>query len=272
MLDLAMIFSDTQKLCREDASLSAAIRHTIDRQYVVLKPQDVKPKPAQHRFTAPASVIVSQKRSFEAAKSYPDDRVCVLNFASAKHPGGGVHRGAKAQEECLCRCSSLYFTISDPSAEHNFHFRHRRMAQEGKLSALYNDDCIFSPGIVVVKTDTNFPQRLPIDERYAVDVITCAAPNLHALARAPHITDEALKALHITRARRILDIAVSEEEDVLILGAFGCGAFQNPPAVVAEAYRTAIQSYLYDFKTIEFAVYCPPHDTRNYQTFQRILT
>ena len=61
-------------------------------------------------YDIPAKVIVSKKRSLEAASAYKDLNVCVHNFASASNPGGGVTRGANAQEECLCRCSSLFST------------------------------------------------------------------------------------------------------------------------------------------------------------------
>ena len=60
----------------------------------------------------PAVVTVSKKKSLQAAYDYlvknPNARVCVHNFASATHPGGGVKWGSSAQEECLCRCTMLY--------------------------------------------------------------------------------------------------------------------------------------------------------------------
>lgn len=273
MLNLITIFADTEKLCKEDNNLSESIANTIEHQYIVRTTDDIKLKPKQHRFSAPANIVVSQKRSFEAAEYYQDDRVCVLNFASATHVGGGVRQGARAQEECLSRSSTLYFAISDPETEKYFHIHHRNLLRYRKMNALYNDDSIFSPGITVIKTDTELPQRLPEADRFSVDIITCAAPNLNPYYERIQITENELKDLHKKRAKRILDIAVSESEDVMILGAFGCGAFRNPPEIVAEAYRELVQEYIYDFKTIEFAVYCPPRsEGKNYHAFNNAFS
>ncbi len=273
MVNLIAVFSDTQRLCEEDEDLSEAIRQTIARQYVVREPKDMKPLPAQPRFASPANVVVSRKRSFEAAQAYPHDRVCVLNFASSTHVGGGVRHGARAQEECLCRCSTLYFAIGDKETAEKFHYYHQQLFHKGKMTSLHNDDCIFSPDIKVIKTDTESPCRLEKQDRYTVDVITCAAPNLSPFFGSHSVTDDVLLSLHKTRAKRILDIAVSEGEDVIILGAFGCGAFRNPPAVVAKAYQEILKAYLYNFKTSEFAIYCPPNSrSENYQAFRSVLS
>ena len=73
-------------------------------------------------------VSVSADRSFQAAmrlkKEFPESRIAVLNFANAFHPGGGVEAGASAQEECLCRCSTLYPLLNRNYLLNNFYDYH----------------------------------------------------------------------------------------------------------------------------------------------------
>lgn len=69
------------------------------------------------------------------------------------------------------------------------------------------------------------------------------------------VSDRELLEIHKKRLTRILDIAVLNGAEVVILGAFGCGAFQNKPEVVARAAKEVITDYRHAFKTIEFAVY-----------------
>ena len=73
------------------------------------------------------------------------------------------------------------------------------------------------------------------------------------------------------RLRRILDVAAACENEVVILGAFGCGAFKNKPEVVALAAKNVLKDYRKAFETIEFAVYSTPRDEGNYKTFARVL-
>lgn len=85
------------------------------------------------------------------------------------------------------------------------------------------------------------------------------------------VTDKELLSIHEKRLRRILDVAVSEGVDTVILGAFGCGAFMNNPNVVAQAAQNVIKDYLKAFRNIEFAVYCRSDDDLNFRTFERML-
>ena len=67
------------------------------------------------------------------------------------------------------------------------------------------------------------------------------------------------------RIKRILELAAKEKVEVLILGAFGCGAFENPPEIVADIFASLIK--LYNFETVEFAVFCR-NDIKNYDVFE----
>ena len=274
------VFKDTLELCETNSRLIKLIDESIAKQYVI-KEEDKVETSNDHRFTSPCKVVVSSKRSLKAASVYKNKKICVHNFASATSPGGGVAHGANAQEEAICRCSTLYFPISDDSVYYKFHDAHRKMLMGGNLDSTYNDDCIYTPGIVVLKSDDDAPTLLPEDEWYSVDIITCAAPNLRERESnrmnlggrnvSVKITDQQLEFLHKKRLRRILDVAKNESVDVMILGAFGCGAFSNNPNVVAKAMNEVIKEYQYDFDTIEFAVYCSPRDTTNYDVFSRII-
>ena len=68
-----------------------------------------------------------------------------------------------------------------------------------------------------------------------------------------------------------MTIAASSQNDVVILGAYGCGAFKNPPEVVAEAMKEVIQEFRHYFEVIEFAVYCSPRDDKNYLVFNKVF-
>ena len=88
---------------------------------------------------------------------------------------------------------------------------------------------------------------------------------------AVHISREELQTLHEKRMRKVLEIAWRKGNEVVILGAFGCGAFRNPPAVVAQAMKTVVQEYRMIFEIIEFAVYCTTQYDTNYRVFQQVL-
>lgn len=274
------VFEDTKRLSKSNPYLVNAIKQSSKKQYIVKEEETVKVM-QEHRYAKPATILVSKRRTLEAASRYRGQKVCVHNFASATSPGGGVLKGSTAQEEAICRCSTLYFNISEKEIVEQFHDKHRKMLEEGRMDVTYNDDCIYTPGVVTFKSDTAFPKLLLQQDWYQVDVITCAAPNLrkapsnrmnpNAGSKVITLKDSEIRNLHVKRMRKILEIAKKEKEDVIILGAFGCGAFYNPPKAVADAMNIVLKEYRYDFKTIEFAVFCTPKDRQNYETFYRTI-
>lgn len=261
------IFENTRAICKSNPIIANAIKLSNDHQEVFLEGAPVWPAPKAN--AEPAKVIVTKRRSFEAAWHYAGYETCVLNFASATNPGGGVAWGSTAQEECLCRCSTLYANLIVRSNWDQFYEPHRK-----QNNPLYNDDCIYTPDVLVFKSDIRTPQLLDPEDWIQCNVITCAAPNLRTDRDGTvrvRISNAELKELHIKRMRRILSIAASRGNDVVILGAYGCGAFKNPPEVVAQAMKHVVEEYKNYFVTIEFAVYCSPRDEQNYLTFKRIL-
>ena len=269
---LITIFNDTQAFIRENTTLEAAAKQSRDAVVIY----GVEDYPVIPKIRKSGSVSVTKSRTFEAAVrlsgEFPRSKVAVLNFASATNPGGGVTRGSTAQEECLCRCSTLYPTL-DQRKLWNRYYLPNRAAND----PLHTDVCIYSPGVIICKTDESFPRRLPEEQFVAVDVLTCAAPNLRREpsnyhnpdASAPAaITGKELYDLHVRRAKHILHIAAANGVDCLVLGAFGCGAFENDPNIVAKAYAAAIEEYRRYFDVIEFAIYCREWETGNYDAFK----
>lgn len=269
------VFKDTERLCKTNPKLSESVKKATALQKLILE-SDHLPEQKKEIYKDAAKVIVSRKRTYEAASAYKENHVAVHNFASASNPGGGVTNGASAQEECLCRCSGLYFCLNTPAMWDGFYKPHR-----DAHDPIHNDDIIYTPGVTVFKTDKATPQLMNESEWYDVDVITCAAPNLRDQPSNRYNTgdgnkqvvmkDKELLALHEKKLRRILEVVLSEGCDTVILGAFGCGAFQNNPEVVALANKNVIKDYLHAFKNIEFAVYCSPRDDRNFKIFERVL-
>lgn len=268
----ALIFQETQIYYESIPTLISSVSNSIQNQKLIKEEDDYSCKSKYNL----GKVVVSQKRTFEAAKAYVDKgyKVAVLNFASATRPGGGVVKGSFAQEECLCRASTLYGCLSDRWMQVEFYAKHRYPA-----NPLNNDDIIYTPNVTVFREDTDVYEILPDADWWNVNVITCAAPNLRDNPSNPYnpangnnkvdISKEDLLKLHVKRFSRILEVATNEGNEVIILGAFGCGAFANPPTVVAKAAIMALNKYRRNFNTIEFAVYCGA-DKTNYEVFKQI--
>ena len=266
------VFEDTEKAVKTIENLKKAVADSTANQKLIKETETIDA--GKTEYEKDAKITVSTKRSYAAAEAYKDKKVCVLNFASASNPGGGVEKGASAQEECLCRTSTLYFSLNTKEMWDGFYGPHRRMR-----NPIHNDDIIYTPDVVVFKTDTDKPVRRKEEEWFKVDVISCAAPNLRNMPSNSYNsgdgdlparpTDDELYQIQFRRFKRILEVAAAMKEEVLILGAFGCGAFENNPSVVAKAAKDAVELYKKNFEVIEFAVFCTPDRKENYEAFRK---
>ncbi|MEV4338906.1 TIGR02452 family protein [Streptomyces sp. NPDC049590] len=171
---------------------------------------------------------VTGESSLEAARRLADGPVAVLNFASARNPGGGYLNGAQAQEEALCRASALHTCLLTARGFYDHHRADR--------DPFYTDRVIHSPGVPVFRDDRG---RL-LTEPYLAGFLTAAAPNAGVIRRTAPERAAGLPGALAVRAERVLETAAAHGYRRLVLGAWGCGVFQNDPAQVAGAFRAAL--------------------------------
>ncbi|GBG31471.1 Hypothetical Protein FCC1311_076952 [Hondaea fermentalgiana] len=187
--------------------------------------------------------------------------VAVLNFASGRNPGGGFLRGSIAQEECLVRSSGLYPCLARFEYMPKLYYQTNRDLQ-GEERALNTSCAIYSPKVPVFRQDNLVGAFL--DKPFACSVITIPAPNAnlaHDALRGDRATwrrnamEELFKTTLEDRIDRVLAIASEKACDVLVLGAFGCGAYGNDPDLVAGIFRDKLTGkYATCFREVHFAI------------------
>lgn len=256
--DLIACFQDTQRVSREAFKEETRAMQAGTLLYFPGY-QAVAPKEKSEGLP----LEVMEDTSFHCARRFGNGRTAVLNFANAYNPGGGVASGVMAQEECLCRSSNLYLSLTLPYLMRNY-YRHNSRA----VGYMGTDAVIYSPDVTVFKSDDALP--VPLPEPFSVDVLTCAAPyNEPKKAFA----ESKLSGVFEARIRNIAEVAAARDADTLILGAFGCGAFMNPPEMVARAFRRVLveKEYRRYFRRVIFAIKGGSPENPNFQAFSRVL-
>ncbi|MCZ7433276.1 TIGR02452 family protein [Streptomyces sp. WMMC1477] len=208
-----------------DVSIAEAVTAAADGTRM-FGPGPVAVPAAEETFTPVFEV--TEEGSTEAARRLVANGlgpVAVLNFASARNPGGGYLNGAQAQEEAVCRASALY-TCLLRAPEYYAHHRSER-------SPFYSDRVIHSPGVPVFRDGR---ERL-LDEPFEAGFLTSPAPNAGVIARQTPAEARRVPAAVRQRAERVLEVAAAHGYRALVLGAWGCGVFRNDPAVVADVFR-----------------------------------
>ena len=186
------------------------------------------PIPAYERRARETIIEVTGETTLEAAKRLAAADSFVLNFASAKNPGGGFLNGSQAQEESLARSSGLYPCLLKmrPIYEH-----HRQLG-----TCLYSDHMIYSPRVPVIRDDDG----VLLDPPYMASFLTSPAVNAGAVRRnEPHNIPQIRPKLE-ARLHKALWIAYEQGHDTLILGAWGCGVFQNDPVMIADVFAETL--------------------------------
>lgn len=186
------------------------------------------------------------------------NKIGCLNFASAKSPGGGFLEGSIAQEEDLCRSSTLYDSISyvPEFYEHDL----------DKSPGEYTDSMILSPSVQIFRVrdkNNNYPF---VEIPYSCGFITCAAVNMTCYTGGKE--EEIMR----NRIRRVLRCFHSNGYRDLVLGAWGCGAFGNDPTIIAALFKEALDGEFKGlFENVCFAIHEKLGGTK-YPTFKKIFS
>jgi uncharacterized protein (TIGR02452 family) len=179
---------------------------------------------------------------------YVDKNVSLLNFASAKNPGGGFLRGSMAQEESIAYVSTLYHSL----VESDMYEINKKDSKNG----LYNYNAIYTSEISVFKLD-----RYDQDYIKPFYVSTISCPSVNKLdAKRKNVEDATIYDKMIDRIRLVFKTAKTHKVAILILGAFGCGVFGNDPKDVKDIFMGLIENeYENVFEKIIFTI--PDDDT-----------
>ena len=169
--------------------------------------------------------------------------VLCLNFASAKNPGGGFLGGALAQEECIARASGLYPCLLTAMEYYTYH---RKLG-----TCLYSDHMIYSPAVPIIKDEGG--QEL--DEPVCITIITSPAVNAGVVRRNEENNADKIVPRMRVRTEKLLALCQNKKHTTLVLGAWGCGVFQNDPEEISQQFLEALTGkFANQFQRVVFAV------------------
>ena len=283
-MNAIVVLNDTLRVANHgDDTGTVKLRLTHDEmtQAEVFLPERVRalhdaPLPTLDRPRAGAMSVVNGD-TFEVAlrrrRQFPElfqgdapNEPLVLNMANPIHPGGGVRIGARAQEEELCRRSTLLLSLESDAAQP--YYAYNRGLPDDMLGS---EAMILTPRVEVFR-DTDWALT---PETAIVAAQTCAAP----IFRYGYydMGEQGYWDMFQDRIVCLLKCAAHWGYRCLVLGAWGCGAFENDPQIVAGLFKKALDRpegtlTLRDyFDRVDFAVLCRPNRTRNFDAFAAVF-
>ena len=243
MTNLISVFQDTLQYCDELDNNSDTKKYNFS---------NITPDPLTG---LKENISVFNSDSVSAlVKYHQSGKTCVLNMASHKRPGGGVYNGARAQEECLFRCSNLSSVI------------------DTTLYPLEDDEAVYTQNAIFFK-DVNYNYMSEV----VCDVVTVAALRLYGVLdqngnMSYESSNSEYRNITKNKIRLMLSLAAKNGVKNLILGAWGCGVFKNNPEVISGYFHEILVSECYSgsFNQVIFAVINDENSAgNNYEIFKR---
>lgn len=228
-------------------------------------------------------IILNEIGSIEAAKEQIDLGLnpAVLNYADAYHACGMYNSGSNAQEESICRVSTLSQTL--------YQYYNRLWANKVGVNlrpqpaypmdlnfgGIYSRVSVFRDG-----PSAGFEFR---EQPYDTAIISVAALNLcrerpgkRTITNHEYATEnpddpmtEDGKIVMLNKIRTIYRIALDNGHDSMVLGAWGCGVFKHNPQQIAKMFLTVLSEdeFKNKFKEVCFAVL----GEENYNEFKSVI-
>jgi uncharacterized protein (TIGR02452 family) len=258
ILDAGHYTNPSKRTVSIQPALSAAVSGTVCWQPEALA--SLPQSPGRHETVIEVTAERTQQAAHRLVTAEGEDPV-LLSFASARNVCGGFVNGARAQEEDIARCSGTHACLRD---QHDYY-----EANRAETTLLYTDHLIYSPRVPFFR----LKNRDLLEAPYLASVITAPAPNAgQARRRNPEIEAQLAEALH-RRAGYVLALAASQHHDVVLLGAWGCGVFQNAPESVALVLRDHLEGWAKGlFRRVVFGVYDPGRRQTTLGAFQDVFS
>ncbi len=226
---------------------------TIFNTYFFKTPRKLYPETSNHQ----TKFSVIEADCIETAELLKNlgYNVCMLNMASRQNPGGGVLGGAGAQEENIFRRSNLFHSLyqfADYAEEYGI-----KKDPKNSYPLDRNTGCIYSKRVFIVRSSENSGYRF-LRNPFELSIVSVPAINKPKLEYSDgkfYIADELIEPTK-EKIRTIIRIAGEFNHDCLVLSAFGCGAFQNPPHHVARLFKEVFfeSEFRNRFRLVVFAI------------------
>ncbi len=229
------------------------------------RPCDFETIRLEGKSPGPISVEVNNETTLQAARKLSDSESAVpfvLNFASARNPGGGFLSGSESQEESLARATGLYACISEVTE----YYQKNRQSDTG----LYTDNMIYSPRVPVIRDEDEKFLTSP----FLVTILTAPAVNRRIVEENEPGRLSEVKPTMDDRIRKVLKVAARNGHRNLVLGAWGCGVFDNDPRMVSKLFKKYLEdedAFKREFEKVIFAVLDEPSPKSNFNIFKDVL-
>lgn len=167
--------------------------------------------------------------------------IIALDFANGYTPGGGYISGSIAQEESICRSSLLFDNLYLKKEFYNINKKLNK--------PIHTDTMIYSPNVPIIRND-----NLEIlNECKFASFLSCPAVNAR-LARKMGYTEDMIFKIMENRIKKILSFMITKNPEVIVLGNYGCGVFENNKLMIYDIFEKYISKYIPSTIKVVFSV------------------